>query len=159
MDIKTELLKITQSNVNLRATLRWLHKSNPDIWQSILECTSFLPATSSAPQRVWHILNDVFEIQLCPITNKPLGWICFEHGYKKYGDKKTRYEEIAKLIQETVNTEGHWRKKNPDKAIRANEKFSIGLKLGEHKPFKDRNRDYEASLAAARKTWLKKIRS
>jgi hypothetical protein len=156
MTEQQELLLIQQTVSNFKATLRWLHKSRPELWEKILERTSFLPENTSAPQRAWHILNDVYEVQLCSVTGKPLGWICFEHGYKKYGDKKSRYDGVAKSIRETVDKDGHWRHNDPQKAIKANKKFSDGFSNGLHKPWDERNRNYQEITKRSQETCLEK---
>jgi hypothetical protein len=73
--MKDILLQIINddSTYNKSAT-RYLYKTHPDVWQQILEKTSFLPDTALAKQRVWHIVNDVYEIPLCPVENIPVKW-------------------------------------------------------------------------------------
>lgn len=134
MNEKHELQKIIESCENVRATLRWLHKANPNLWVTVVELTEFLPLSASAPQRVWHILNDVYEIPRCPISDKTLKWDFFDVGYKKYGDLKSRNEGVAKAVRDTMTKEGHWRDKDPEKAKKANKKYSDGYSSGQHKP-------------------------
>jgi hypothetical protein len=73
--MKDILLQIINddSTYNKSAT-RYLYKTHPDVWQQILEKTPFLPDTALAKQRVWHIVNDVYEIPLCPVENIPVKW-------------------------------------------------------------------------------------
>ena len=73
--MKDILLNIihTDNSANKSST-RYLYKTHPDIWQQVLEKTSFLPVIAKAKQRVWHIVNDVYEIPLCPIENIPVKW-------------------------------------------------------------------------------------
>lgn len=145
MDPKLELQKIQKEVKNVKATLRWLHKSNKELWAKIVDLTTFLPFDASAPRRAWHILNDVYEMPTCSVSGKLLEWNCFEAGYKKYGDKKSRYEAIANSIKTTVNKQGHWRNTDPEKANKADEKFSEGFKNGKHKPLSQRNIDRKAN--------------
>jgi len=73
--MKDILLNIiqTDSTANKSAT-RYLYKTHPDLWKQLVEETAFLPDTALAKQRVWHILNDVYKIPLCPVENIPLKW-------------------------------------------------------------------------------------
>ena len=90
------------------------------------------------------------------MTGRPLRWNYYEKGYKKYPDKKIRYEKIGDSIKQTVATKGHWRKNDRKKAERANEKYSIGYRNGNHKPLNERNRDHAAASEAAKKTCMEK---
>jgi hypothetical protein len=53
---------------------RYLYKTHPDLWQQILDATMFLSETAKPKQRIWHIINEVYRIPLCPITNKEVKW-------------------------------------------------------------------------------------
>jgi hypothetical protein len=69
------LLNILNSDTSYnKSATRYLYKTHPEIWKQILEKTSFLPSTALAKQRVWHVVNDVYEIPLCPIENIPVKW-------------------------------------------------------------------------------------
>lgn len=57
-----------------KSATRYLYKTHPDLWQLVVEKTSFLPDTAKAKQRVWHIINEVYEIPLCPVENIPVKW-------------------------------------------------------------------------------------
>lgn len=63
----------TDLSYNKSAT-RYLYKTHPDLWQQILEKTSFLPDTALPKQRIWHVLNEIYERPLCPIEHIPLKW-------------------------------------------------------------------------------------
>ena len=65
-----------------RNAIRHLHKRDAVLWQKIMEKTSFLPANAKPKQRCWHILNDVWEIPLCPITGEKVKWC--ENRYLTY---------------------------------------------------------------------------
>jgi len=147
-----ENLISTDTSYNKSAT-RYLSKTHPELWSQILELTIFLPNDAKPKQRVWHILNENYTIQLCPITNEPLKWN--EKDYKKFSSISAKNKGIGKIISAST-TDNHWRKKNPEKSKQANKKFSEGFHLGNHKPWEERNRDYVSSIAAAKKTWLEK---
>lgn len=136
-----------------KSITRYLYKTHPKLWSKILEATSFLPEDAKPKQRVWHIINDRYSIELCPITGEPLRWN--EKDYRRFSSIEAKNKGIGEIISKST-TGNHWRQKDFEKSKNANEKFSNGFRNGEHKPWEDRNRDYSASLAAARKTWLKK---
>lgn len=77
----SETLCAIVSGTNFRGTLRWLHRSNPELWAEVLQLTSFLPDTASAPQRVWHVVNNINQIPTCPVTKKQLKWADYNRGY------------------------------------------------------------------------------
>jgi hypothetical protein len=64
---------VNDTSYNKSAT-RYLYKTHPELWRQVLEKTSFLPDTALAKQRVWHIVNDIYEIPLCPVENIPVKW-------------------------------------------------------------------------------------
>ena len=144
---------ITEDASYNKSATRYLYKTHPNLWSTILEATSFLPPDAKPKQRVWHILNEKYSIELCPITGDPLKWD--EKDYRKFASIEAKNKGIGKIISKAT-TGNHWRQKDPDKSIQANKKFSTGFIEGNHKPWNERNRDYKASLAAARKTWMKK---
>lgn len=136
-----------------KSATKMLRSTHPELWADILEATSFLPINAKPKQRVWHVINDRYSIEVCPVTGEPLTWN--EKGYKRFSSIEAKNKGIGAIIS-LATTGNHWRQKDPDKSATANEKFSNGFRNGEHKPWEDRNRDYAASLAAARLTWLEK---
>jgi hypothetical protein len=136
-----------------KSVTRYLYKTHPELWEQILEATSFLPDDAKPKQRVWHILNEKYSIEKCPVSGQPLRWK--EKDYLRFSSFEAKKLGIGKIISKAT-TGNHWRQKDPRKSKLANEKFSTGFRSGQHKPWEERNRDYEASLAAARKTWMKK---
>lgn len=152
--MKNILVNIINSDTtpNKSAT-KYLYKNYPDLWVQIVEITSFLPRDAKPKQRVWHVVNEQYSIPVCSITGQPLRWK--EKDYLKFSTIEAKNKGVGKIISDAT-TGNHWRQKDPEKSKKANEKFSVGFQNGEHKPWEDRNRDYESSLAAARKTWLKK---
>ena len=136
-----------------KSITRYLYKTHPELWKEIVDITSFLPDNVLPKQRVWHILNDRYDIELCPVTNEPLQWK--EKEYKRFSSVKVKNAAIGEIISKAT-TGNHWRQKDPKKSKKANKKFSDGFRDGKHKPWSERNRDYESSLAAAKKTWMEK---
>ena len=73
--MKDILLNIIQTDASAnKSATRYLYKTHPDLWRQVLEKTLFLPDTALAKQRIWHIVNDVYEIPLCPVENIPVKW-------------------------------------------------------------------------------------
>ena len=73
--MKDMLLNIIQTDTSYnKSATRYLYKTHPELWQQVVEKTSFLPDTALAKQRIWHIVNDTYEIPLCPIENIPVKW-------------------------------------------------------------------------------------
>lgn len=66
---------------NKNAT-RYLYKKEPELWKWILTSTSFLPGDALPKQRIWHILNNVNSVPLCPIDSVPVKW--HENRYLTY---------------------------------------------------------------------------
>ena len=57
-----------------KSATRYLYKTHPDLWKQIVGKTSFLPDYALPKQRIWHILNEVWDIPLCPIEHIPVKW-------------------------------------------------------------------------------------
>jgi hypothetical protein len=153
MDMKNTLSQLIKDRTSRRHKLRSLKKNDPLLWAAILEKTSFLDESASAPQRVWHIMNDIYEVQVCEVTGEQVSWINYEKGYCKHKDHKTSSSVVGQKVRTTVAEQGHWRK-NKEKADDANEHYQIGMILGLHVPFVERDRDHAAAAAKAKQTCL-----
>ena len=57
-----------------KSATRYLYKTHPVLWTDIINATAFLPVTAKPKQRIWHIVNNIYEIPLCPVTNQPVKW-------------------------------------------------------------------------------------
>lgn len=92
--MKAILQSIIDNDTTKRAT-RYLYKNHLELWQQIVEATDFLPDDAKPKQRVWHILNDVYERPTCPVTGELVKW--FENRYLKTKDVaaagKLQYQE------------------------------------------------------------------
>ena len=137
-----------------KSATRYLFRTHPDLWQQILEKTIFLPDSAKPKQRVWHILNDIWEIPKCLETGQEVKW--WENRYLTYIDFKSSRKDVAKKVSETTKGIGHWRSKDPTKSKDANKKFTNGFTSGAHKPWADRDRDQIAYLKKAKETCLEK---
>lgn len=73
--MKDILLGIINSDTSRnKSSTRYLYRSHPELWNRIIENTSFLPNDAKPKQRVWHILNEIYEIPKCPITGQFVKW-------------------------------------------------------------------------------------
>ena len=72
----TALINIidTDQSANKSAS-RYLYRTHPDLWQSIVDETSFLPESAKPKQRIWHIINGVYERPTCPVTGEFVKWV------------------------------------------------------------------------------------
>ena len=96
--MKTTLIKIIENDTsyNKNAT-RYLYKQHPELWQEILTLTAFLPTAAKAKQRTWHVLNEVYERPVCPITGEFVKW--WENRYLETINRSasTSYRNIRGL--------------------------------------------------------------
>ena len=73
--MKSILLSIINNDTSYnKSATRYLYKTHPELWERIIKTTGFLPESAKPKQRFWHILNDVWSIPLCPITQSPVKW-------------------------------------------------------------------------------------
>lgn len=82
-----EYLENSPDSYNKNAT-RYLYKKDPELWKWIVKSTSFLPTTAKPKQRIWHIINDVNSIPLCPVDNIPVKW--HENRYLTYSSASAK---------------------------------------------------------------------
>jgi hypothetical protein len=73
--MKNMLLSIINNDTSYnKSSTRYLYKTHPELWDQIIKATDFLPESAKPKQRIWHILNDVWSMPLCPITKTPVKW-------------------------------------------------------------------------------------
>jgi hypothetical protein len=136
-----------------KSATKMLKKTHPELWAEILNATSFLPATAKPKQRIWHVLNDTYEIPLCPETGIEVKW--HENRYLTYSSLQASRKDVAKKLSKTIAGDNHWRSKDPKKSKKANKKYSNGYAAG--RIIVDRSkRDTESILEKTKSTWLKK---
>jgi hypothetical protein len=98
---------INNDNSYNKSATRYLYKTHPELWQHVVEKTSFLPSTALAKQRVWHITNDMWEIPTCPITGTQVKW--WENRYLKTSNRtaKTQLQhkrgDFVNLYSDEIN--------------------------------------------------------
>jgi hypothetical protein len=137
--IKSELEKYLSKypkGYNDKWACRKLEYTEKELWDKILNLTSFLPESSRQKQRVWHILNDYYEIQLCPVSGKAVKW--FDNRYFKYFSKEDRnkdhvsiYDKMKKSYKEKTNFDHWW--DNKDSLNKQHNTFGKNRKKGKHK--------------------------
>lgn len=123
--MKDILLNIIQSDTSAnKSATRYLYKTHPELWQQVLEKTSFLPDTAKAKQRIWHIVNDTYKIPLCPVENIPVKW--WENRYLTTSSRtaKQKYKwsngDYANAHTEEANKQ---RKDSNKKAVKNGRKY------------------------------------
>lgn len=131
-----------------------LRKTHPDLWESIMSATSFLPADSKPKQRIWHILNDCYIRPVCPISKEYLPWR--EKQYAKFYDLDAKNKGIGKILSNNTSGINHWRNKDTVKSEQAKIKFTRQYREGKHKPITDRNRDQKKYAKKAKQTFIEK---
>lgn len=146
MNVRDTLLEIV-GREKFRATLRWLHRSNPELWVEVMQLTSFLPDTASAPQRVWHIVNEMNYIPKCRISNDLLKWADFNRGYCETASRsaKTIVQHIRGDFIDNYNEE-------------INQKRSASNKQAAERgrKYRDKSTYTEESLVKAKATCIAK---
>lgn len=104
--MKNILEKLIETDTTYnKSVTRYLHKSHPELWQEILILTDFLPESAKPKQRIWHIINDIWEIPKCPITGEPVSW--HENRYLKTKDysSKAIYQHRRGDFKDNYTTE------------------------------------------------------
>ena len=104
--MKTILLNIINADTsyNKNAT-RYLYKTHPDLWKQVVETTCFLPESALAKQRVWHILNEIYDIPRCPITGEEVKWFCNRYlGTANVSARTTLLNKSGKLNNRSEET-------------------------------------------------------
>jgi len=87
--MKNILLEIINSDPSYnKSASRYLYKTHPDLWDQIVKKTHFLPDNALPKQRIWHILNEVWNIPVCPVTGQQVKW--WENRYLKTIDRSAK---------------------------------------------------------------------
>ena len=90
-----EYLESFEKGFNDRTAIRYLKNRNEELWNWIVEKTSFLPEDAKPKQRCWHVLKDMYKIPTCPIDGKLLTWC--ENRYREYSSRSA----VARCIDIT----------------------------------------------------------
>jgi hypothetical protein len=107
--MKQKLIEIINSDTSYnKSATRYLYKTHPELWEQIKCKTDFLPANAKPKQRIWHVINDVYNKPVCPITGEFVKW--WENRYletanlsakSKLAVKKGKYDKMwSKEAQE-----------------------------------------------------------
>jgi hypothetical protein len=105
-----------------KSATRYLYKTHPVLWNQIVEKTNFLLYDAMPKQRIWHILNDVWEIPRCPITNLEVKW--WENRYLETVNRSAK-ATLSNKTGKTNNQTDAAKKKR----VESNQKiFNAGLR-------------------------------
>jgi hypothetical protein len=92
--MKDRLLKYLEAHpvdANGNSSTRWLSKKEPELWEWILKSTPFL-LDAKPKQRIWHIINDVYSVPLCPVDGIPVKW--HENRYLTYSSRSAKSRSL-----------------------------------------------------------------
>ena len=68
-----------------RTTFKTRIQNNHELNEFILQSTSFLPLTASYDERIYCVLNDIRELQICPTCQKnALNFMRLDKGYTQH---------------------------------------------------------------------------
>ncbi len=84
---------------------KWIEINYKNIKNDIIEFTNFLPKDSTFSRRIWHILNDIYEIPKCGYCHKEVKFIKFSKGYRKYCDQKCTNKARSLKFKEKYGVE------------------------------------------------------
>jgi|SRR5882672_10253776 len=114
---------------------RKLEYTDRKLWAQILDKTNFLPNDVLPKQRVWHIINECYEIPLCPVSGKQVRW--FENRYLEHFSQSDKMKDpivrnrMANTYKDRTGYD-HWL--DDDKVIKQRSNtFIKNRKEGKHK--------------------------
>lgn len=125
--MKEELIEIIKNDTSCnKSATRYLRNKNPELWKQILDATDFLPTDAKPKQRVWHILNDIYERPTCPVTGEYVKWW------------ENRYLETANRSASSIlcNKENRRNTANKEAIDKRTSTLREGYKSGRLKPKK-----------------------
>ncbi len=129
-----EYLSNYEGGYNHRSATRYLSKRRPTFWSEIIEATDFLPLEAKAKQRCWHILNEIYERPICPMTEVFVKW--FDNRYLTYSSLSAKSSDpaIQKKMRDTYEKRTGYREWNSDPEVkeRLNETFHKNREEGKH---------------------------
>ena len=144
--MKQQLLDIIANDASYnKSATRYLRRTHSELWSSIVAVTSFLPDTSLPKQRVWHVLNDVYERPICPITGEYLKW-----NEKQYFSTANRRAKQLLKHRNGDYKNGHTPEAN------AKRKASNLKKVAQGRRYRDKNTYTEDQRLKAKQTCLEK---
>lgn len=85
-----------------RHRTKWLKSRDHKLWGDIVAATQFLSDSAVPKQRCWHILNEVWEIPLCPVDRIPVSW--FDNRYLTYSSRSAK-SRCSVYIERKVQTQ------------------------------------------------------
>jgi hypothetical protein len=125
--MKQKLIEIIKNDTSYnKSATRYLYKTDPDMWQQIVETTKFLPVDAKPKQRIWHILNDIFERPTCPVTGEYVKW--WENRYLETANRSAKSKLLA--------IEGKYNNQTKEAIEKRTKTLKEGFKTGRLKPKK-----------------------
>ena len=117
---------------------RYLFKRDEFLWDKVLILTNFLTGNIMPKQRVWHILNNFYEIPICPVSGNPVAWSSgkYEKHYSRaeiYKDPAT-YNLRIKTYKEKTGYDHWW--DNSNVINQAQNTRKINKAAGKHKIYR-----------------------
>lgn len=154
MSLKEILEKILAEDTTwAKSATRYLYKTQPALWQQVLDATDFLPNSAYPKQRVWHIVNDTYSVPRCPVTGQELAWK--EKEYKKYSTIKAGRSDVGNKIRKFLEVNGHWRQ-DKEKSDIVKAKVAQAIADGKITAYKDRVMDRSNAAERTKRTCLEK---
>lgn len=146
--MKQKLIDIIKSDTsyNKNATRR-LKSTYPKLWQQILDATDFLPTDAKPKQRVWHILNDIYERPTCPVTGEYVKW--WENRYLETANRSAK----SKLAIDRGKCNNLW---SEEAQIKKTKSIREGFKTGKIKPKKWSKEESKTRYEKIKKATLEK---
>lgn len=129
-----------------KSATKMLKKTHPQLWANIILATQFLPNTALPKQRIWHILNDVWDIPKCPTTAEDLKWR--EKKYATFSSHSAKASYQNKL--------GIYNNHNIETNIKRSNTVKDNYRSGKHIKVKDRNINRSDNVAKTKETCLLK---
>lgn len=145
--MKQKLIMIIKNDTSYnKSATRYLYKTHPELWQQILDATNFLPTDSKPKQRVWHILNDIYERPTCPVTGEYVKW--WENRYLETANRSASTSLRNKLGLNKTQTK--------EAQVKRTKSIREGFKTGKIKPKKWSKEESKARYEKIKKATLEK---
>ena len=94
-EVKKEISAIISADTSYnKSAIKMMRLKHPELWDEILFLTYHLPKNILPKQRIWHIMNDCYEIPKCPITGEEVKW--FENRYLTFKNQSAKMKHLHK---------------------------------------------------------------
>lgn len=123
MNIKEQLISLRDNDTTYNKNVfRYLWKTNSPLWEQVLTLTKFLPDNAMPKQRVWHILNDKWEIPKCPQTGEEVKWYDFYYQAFSSNSARGTYFNEHNIFKNQTSTAKKKREESNQKIIDAGQR-------------------------------------